>query len=53
MGAVKRVLGKVEGVQSVDIDLPAQKVVVKGANLDPSTLVDTVSKSGKATQLWQ
>ena len=50
---MKRVLGKVEGVQSVDVDLPAQKVVVKGANLDPAALVDKVAKSGKATQLWQ
>ena len=33
-GAVKRVLDKMEGVQSVDIDLAAQKVVVKG-NVTP------------------
>lgn len=50
-GAVKRVLDRMEGVQSVDIDLPSQKVVVRG-NLDPQKVKETVAKTGKATEFW-
>ena len=49
---MRRVLAKLEGVQSVDIDLPSQKVVVKG-NVDPNTVKDTVAKTGKATEFWK
>jgi copper chaperone len=52
VGAVKRVLEKAEGVQSVEIDLKTQKVTVKG-NVDPATIKDTVAKTGKATEFWQ
>ena len=51
-GAVQRVLSKMEGVQSVDIDLKEQRVVVKG-DVDPQKVLETVSKTGKATQFWQ
>lgn len=53
MGAVRRVAEKLPGVQSVDIDLKQQKVVVKGAGLDPAAVKAGVAKSGKATELWQ
>lgn len=52
VGAVKRVLDKLPGVEHVDIDLPSQKVVVKGS-VDPDTVVQTVAKTGKATELWK
>ncbi|XP_057425400.1 copper transport protein ATX1-like [Lotus japonicus] len=51
VGAVKRVLGKLEGVESYDIDLKEQKVVVKG-NVQPDTVLQTVSKTGKKTAFW-
>lgn len=51
-GAVHRVLSKMEGVTSFDIDLKSQKVIVKGT-VDPQKVLDTVSKTGKATQFWQ
>lgn len=53
VGAVRRVAEKLPGVQSVDIDLAAQKVVVKGANLDAAAVQAGVAKSGKVTELWQ
>lgn len=51
VGAVKRVLGKMEGVETYDIDLTAQKVTVKG-NVKPDDVLATVSKTGKATAFW-
>uniref|UniRef100_M1C5S7 Copper chaperone n=1 Tax=Solanum tuberosum TaxID=4113 RepID=M1C5S7_SOLTU len=48
VGAVKRVLGKMEGVETFDIDLKEQKVTVKG-NVQP----DAVSKTGKPTSFWE
>ncbi|KAI3458867.1 hypothetical protein Pfo_015530 [Paulownia fortunei] len=52
VGAVKRVLGKMEGVESFDIDLEKQKVTVKG-NVQPEAVLQTVSKTGKATSFWE
>ena len=40
------------GVQSVDIDLAQQKVVVKG-DISQDDILQTVSKTGKKTELWQ
>ncbi len=40
------------GVQSVDIDLPSQKVLVKG-DVTPEAVVQQVSKTGKPTELWK
>ncbi|KAJ7970557.1 Copper transport protein like [Quillaja saponaria] len=51
-GAVKRVLGKMEGVESYDIDLKEQKVTVKG-NVQPESVLQTVSKTGKKTTFWE
>ncbi|XP_014511005.1 copper transport protein ATX1 [Vigna radiata var. radiata] len=52
VGAVKRVLGKLDGVESYDIDLNEKKVVVKG-NVQPDTVLQTVSKTGKKTTFWE
>lgn len=51
VGAVKRVLGKMQGVEMYDIDLKEQKVTVKG-NVKPEDVLATVSKTGKATTYW-
>lgn len=51
VGAVKRVLGKMEGVETFDIDLEQQKVTVKG-NVQPDAVLQTVSKTGKKTEFW-
>ncbi|KAL4557417.1 hypothetical protein LXL04_035594 [Taraxacum kok-saghyz] len=51
VGAVKRVLSKMEGVESFDIDLDQQKVTVKG-NIQPDAVLQTVSKTGKKTEFW-
>ncbi len=40
------------GVESVDIDLKEQKVVVKG-NVQADDIFQTVSKTGKKTEFWQ
>ncbi|XP_043699793.1 copper transport protein ATX1-like isoform X1 [Telopea speciosissima] len=52
VGAVNRVLGKMEGVESFDIDLKEQKVTVKG-NVHPDEVLQTVSKTGKKTSFWE
>lgn len=51
VGAVKRVLTKMEGVESFDIDIKEQKVTVKG-NVTPDAVLQTVSKTGKKTAFW-
>ncbi|OIV98827.1 hypothetical protein TanjilG_08483 [Lupinus angustifolius] len=51
-GAVNRVLGKLEGVESYDIDLKEQKVTVKG-NVEPETVLQAVAKTGKKTAFWE
>ncbi|XP_076888331.1 copper transport protein ATX1-like isoform X1 [Bidens hawaiensis] len=51
VGAVKRVLGKMEGVETFDVDLEQQKVTVKG-NVQPDAVLQTVSKTGKKTEFW-
>ncbi|XP_060184899.1 copper transport protein ATX1-like isoform X2 [Lycium barbarum] len=52
VGAVNRVLGKMEGVESFDIDIKEQKVTVKG-NVEPEAVFQTVSKTGKKTSFWE
>ncbi|KAL9268488.1 Copper transport protein CCH-like protein [Drosera capensis] len=52
VGAVKRVLGKMEGVETYDINLEEQKVTVKG-NVEPDAVLQTVSKTGKKTTFWE
>ncbi|GAB2229412.1 hypothetical protein Droror1_Dr00023552 [Drosera rotundifolia] len=51
-GAVNRVLEKMEGVESYDIDLKEQKVTVTGS-VQPDTVLQNVSKSGKKTSFWE
>ncbi|XVE68633.1 hypothetical protein DITRI_Ditri09bG0084500 [Diplodiscus trichospermus] len=52
VGAVQRVLGKMEGVESYEVDLKEQKVTVKG-NVQPDAVLQTVSKTGKKTTFWE
>ncbi|KAG2669396.1 hypothetical protein I3760_14G032900 [Carya illinoinensis] len=52
VGAVKRVLEKMEGVESYNIDLKEQKVTVKGS-VQPEAVLQTVSKTGKKTSFWE
>ncbi|CAN4126448.1 unnamed protein product [Withania somnifera] len=52
VGAVNRVLGKMEGVESYNIDIKEQKVTVKG-NVEPEAVFQTVSKTGKKTSFWE
>ncbi|XP_047076972.1 copper transport protein ATX1-like [Lolium rigidum] len=51
-GAVKRVLTKMQGVETFDIDMEQQKVTVKG-NVTPEDVFQTVSKTGKKTSFWE
>ncbi|WOL01610.1 hypothetical protein Cni_G10327 [Canna indica] len=52
VGAVKRVLTKMEGVDSFDVDIQEQKVTVMG-NVTPEAVFQTVSKTGKKTSFWE
>uniref|UniRef100_A0A7N0RHS5 HMA domain-containing protein n=2 Tax=Kalanchoe fedtschenkoi TaxID=63787 RepID=A0A7N0RHS5_KALFE len=52
VGAVKRVLGKMQGVESFDVDIDQQKVTVIG-NVLPESVLQTVSKTGKPTAFWE
>ena len=51
-GAVRRVLTKMQGVETFDIDMKEQKVTVKG-NVKPEDVFQTVSKTGKKTSFWE
>nr|ACC95537.1 copper chaperone protein [Knorringia sibirica] len=51
VGAVQRVLGKMEGVESFDVNLEEKKVTVNG-NVDPEAVLQKVSKTGRATSFW-
>ncbi|XP_078431216.1 uncharacterized protein LOC144703018 [Wolffia australiana] len=48
---VKKLLQKIEGVYTVAIDAENQKVTISG-NVDSSTLIKKLAKSGKHAQLW-
>ncbi|KAG1369649.1 Copper transport protein ATX1 [Cocos nucifera] len=52
VGAVKRVLGRMQGVESFDVDLKEQKVTVRG-NVEPDAVLQNVSKTGKTTSFWE
>lgn len=41
-----------EGVESYDVNLEEKKVVVRG-NITEEAVLAKVSKTGKATSLWQ
>lgn len=47
-----QVLDKMEGVESYDVNLEEKKVVVRG-NITEEAVLAKVSKTGKATSLWQ
>jgi copper chaperone len=51
VNAVKRILGKTEGVESFDVDLALKKVTVRGS-VSAEALVEKVGKMGKDTSLW-
>ena len=51
VAAVKRVLGKMEGVEVFDVNLDEQKVTVKG-NVTSADVLEQVSKTGKKAELW-
>ncbi|KAK1433208.1 hypothetical protein QVD17_10116 [Tagetes erecta] len=48
---VKKILKKIEGVYCVDINAEKQKVKVYG-NVDSTTLINKLVKSGKYAELW-
>ncbi|KAG6538739.1 heavy metal-associated isoprenylated plant protein 37-like [Zingiber officinale] len=48
---VKKLLHRIQGVFSVDIDLENQKVTVQ-ANVDSSTLIKKLIRAGKHAELW-
>ena len=51
VGAVKRILGKMEGVESFDVTLDTKKVTVTGS-IEHSAVIEKLNKAGKATALW-
>ncbi|KAJ7529640.1 hypothetical protein O6H91_15G059800 [Diphasiastrum complanatum] len=51
VGAVKRVLTKMNGVESYTVDLKEQKVTVIG-DVKPEEVLEKVAKTGKATSYW-
>ncbi|KAJ3694399.1 hypothetical protein LUZ60_009879 [Juncus effusus] len=48
---VKKLLTKIEGVFSVNIDVDLQKVTVVG-NIDADTLIRKLNRAGKYAELW-
>lgn len=48
---VKKILQKIEGVYSVNIDVEHQRVAVSG-NVDSGTLIKKLARSGKHAELW-
>ncbi|KAI3500189.1 hypothetical protein L1887_36006 [Cichorium endivia] len=48
---VKKILRKIQGVYSVKVDSEQQKVKVSG-DVDPTTLINKLVKSGKHAELW-
>ncbi|XP_012442531.1 heavy metal-associated isoprenylated plant protein 28 isoform X1 [Gossypium raimondii] len=50
---IKKALGKLKGVDSVDVDMRMQKVTVMGwAASDQKKMLERVRKSGKRAELW-
>ncbi|KAJ7954951.1 Heavy metal-associated isoprenylated plant protein 33 [Quillaja saponaria] len=48
---VKKILQKIDGVFTTDIDAEQGKVTVSG-NVDPAVLIKKLAKSGKHAELW-
>ena len=44
--AVKREVGRVDGVDAVEVDLGTKLVAVRGESLDSSTLVAAIDEAG-------
>eukprot|EP00208_Stichococcus_sp_RCC1054_P004211 CAMPEP_0206137652 /NCGR_PEP_ID=MMETSP1473-20131121/2739_1 /ASSEMBLY_ACC=CAM_ASM_001109 /TAXON_ID=1461547 /ORGANISM="Stichococcus sp, Strain RCC1054" /LENGTH=68 /DNA_ID=CAMNT_0053530841 /DNA_START=169 /DNA_END=375 /DNA_ORIENTATION=+ len=51
VGSVNRVLGRLEGVDKVDIDLAQKKVTVTG-NVTREAVKEKVAKTGLSTEYW-
>ncbi|PNW78857.1 hypothetical protein CHLRE_09g392467v5 [Chlamydomonas reinhardtii] len=51
VGAVQRVLGKLDGVDSYEVSLEKQQAVVRGKALDPQAVLEKVAKTGKKAEL--
>ncbi|XP_022878801.1 heavy metal-associated isoprenylated plant protein 33-like [Olea europaea var. sylvestris] len=49
---VKKILQKIEGVYTTNIDAEQGKVTVSG-NVDPTTLIKKLAKRGKYAELWR
>ena len=52
VGAVKRIIAKMDGVTESSVDLASQKVTVTG-NVDEADVLARISKCGKDTELWK
>lgn len=52
VGAVRNVLEKMEGVESVDVNLEKQTAVITGS-VSAAEAAEKVSKSGKKTEILQ
>ncbi|KAI1427493.1 iron copper transporter [Xylaria sp. FL1777] len=53
-GAINRVLGKLDGVQSYDVSLEKQEaVIVASPGLDYETVLKTIKKTGKKVEWGQ
>ncbi|KAG6555710.1 hypothetical protein Mapa_002947 [Marchantia paleacea] len=51
VGAVKRAIAKMDGVESSVVDIKEQKVTIVG-NVKPDEVLEKVSKTGKPTEFW-
>ncbi|XVF40349.1 hypothetical protein PTKIN_Ptkin01aG0106200 [Pterospermum kingtungense] len=50
---IRKALGKLKGIDSVDVDMQKQKVTVMGwAASDHKKILKTVSKTGRKAELW-
>ena len=43
---VSEMVGEVEGVESVEVDLPSEKVVVRGEGLDDAAIRGAIAEAG-------
>ena len=53
VGAVKRILGKMDGVVSCEVNLETKKVCVTTTeDVTPDAVLERVAKCGKHTEMW-
>jgi len=50
-GAVKRICARIEGVESVRVDVDSRLVVIRGDALDPDDVCARVAKCGRETRV--